>query len=190
MTADTRTAAGSASDATLVERASAGDANAFERLIDVRLDRAYRTALAIVRTDWDARDACQDAFVAAWRELPRLRDKTRFDQWLDRIVVNECRMLLRRRRSRVREIPIDEFSRPEDHPASPSPVEGLADVEVVREAFGRLSADQRMLLALHHGEGRPVAEIASLVGAPSGTVMWRLFSARRALEKALREVSG
>jgi DNA-directed RNA polymerase specialized sigma24 family protein len=45
------------------------------------------------------------------------------------------------------------------------------------------------VLVLHHGEGRPVAEIANLLRVPSGTVMWRLFSARRALEKALREVS-
>src|SRR5215211_1570186 len=183
MTAHARTVVGSASDTTLVERARAGDADAFERLIDLRLNRAYRTALAIVRTDWDARDACQDAFIAAWRELPRLRDATRFDAWLDRIVVNECRMLLRRRRSRVREIPIEELLGSGDQAASPSPLEGLADEELVRQAFGRLSADQRIVLAMHHGEGRPVAEIARLLGVPSGTVMWRLFSARRALEK-------
>jgi RNA polymerase sigma-70 factor (ECF subfamily) len=190
MTTQARTAVGSASDASLVELAQAGDAEAFDRLIDVRLDRVYRTALAIVRTEWDARDACQDAFVAAWRELPRLRNVARFDAWLDRIVVNQCRMLLRRRKSRVREIPFEEFSHSEDHPASPSGVEALADEDLIRQAFGRLSVDQRIVLAMHHGEGRPVAEIARRLAVPAGTVMWRLFNARRALEKALREVSG
>jgi RNA polymerase sigma-70 factor (ECF subfamily) len=189
LTADARTTVRSASDVTLVERARAGDAEAFDRLVDERSGRAYRMALAIVRTEWDARDACQDAFVAAWRELPRLRDVARFDPWLDRIVVNQCRMLLRRRTARVREISIDGFSYEGDHPATPSPMEGLADEELVRQAFGRLSADQRIVLALHHAEGRPVAEIASLLGVPAGTVMWRLFRARRALENALREVS-
>jgi RNA polymerase sigma factor (sigma-70 family) len=51
-----------------------------------------------------------------------------------------------------------------------------------------LSADQRLVLALHHGEGRSVAEIATVLGIPAGTVMWRLYRARRALEKELREV--
>ena len=190
MMADVRTTLGVASDATLVERARAGDADAFERLIDARLDRSYRTALSILRTDWDARDACQDAFVSAWRELPRLRDTTRFDAWLDRIVVNRCRTLLRTRKARVREISIEAFQQGSGDLAGASPIEPLVDEDLVRGAFGRLSADQRLVLALHHGEGRPVAEIARLIGVPAGTVMWRLYQARRRLEKELREVSG
>ena len=188
MTANARIGLGSASDTTLVELAQAGDADAFERLIDARLDRAYRMALAIMRTDWDARDACQDAFLSAWRELPRLRDTARFDAWLDRIVVNQCRTMLRRRKARVREISIDESPQTAVQLTGPSPAETLADEDLVRGALGRLSPDQRLVLALHHGEGRPVAEIASLVGVPAGTVMWRLYRARRALEKELREV--
>jgi RNA polymerase sigma-70 factor, ECF subfamily len=189
MTADSRIAVGSPSDVTLVEHARAGDADAFERLLDTRLDRAYRTALAILRTDWDTRDACQDAFVSAWRELPRLRDPTRFDAWLDRIVVNQCRSLLRSRKARVREISIDEAPQTSAQLRAPSSVEALADDDLVRRAFERLSGDQRLVLALHHGEGRAVAEIASVIGVPAGTVMWRLYRARRALEQALREES-
>jgi RNA polymerase sigma-70 factor (ECF subfamily) len=190
MTAESRIAVGPARDVTLVERARAGDAAAFELLMDGRLDRTYRMALTILRTDWDARDACQEAFVSAWRELPRLRDPTRFDAWLDRIVVNQSRTLLRRRKARVREISIEDSPRESADVAGPSEIETLADEELVRQAFGRLSADQRLVLGLHHGEGRPVAEIARLLGVPAGTVMWRLYRARRALEKELREVSG
>jgi RNA polymerase sigma-70 factor, ECF subfamily len=189
MTANARIGLGSESDPTLVERARAGDADAFEALMDASLDRAYRTALAILRTDWDARDACQDAFVSAWRELPRLRDVARFDAWLDRIVVNECRALLRRRKARVREISLDESAETTGDLSGPSPIDSLADEDLVRMAFARLPADQRTVLGLHHGEGRPVAEMAKLLGIPAGTVMWRLYRARRALEKALREVS-
>jgi len=188
MTANAPIAVGSASDTTLVERARAGDGAAFERLIDARIDRAYRMALAILRTDWDARDACQDAFVAAWWGLPRLRDTTRFDAWLDRIVVNQCRTLLRRRKARVREISIEASPQASGDLPGPSPIEALADEDLVRRAFGQLSADQRLVLALHHGEGRSVAEIATVLGIPAGTVMWRLYRARRALEKELREV--
>ena len=189
MTANARLGLGSTGDLTLLERARAGDADAFERLMDARLDRAYRMAFAILRTDWDARDACQDAFVAAWRELPRLRDITRFDAWLDRIVVNRCRTVLRGRKARVREISIDATLQASDALSAPSAIDALADVDLVRRAFARLPADQRLVLALHHGEGRPVADIASLIGVPAGTVMWRLYRARRSLEKDLREVS-
>jgi RNA polymerase sigma-70 factor, ECF subfamily len=189
VTANTRIGLGSASDLTLVERARAGDAEAFERVIDSRLDRAYRTALAILRTEWDARDACQDAFVAAWRELPRLRDAARFDAWLDRIVVNQCRTSLRRRKARIREISLDESQQTSRPLTGPSPVEAIADEDLVRRAFERLSPDQRLVIALHHGEGRPISEIASLIGVPAGTVMWRLYRARRSLEKELGEVS-
>jgi RNA polymerase sigma-70 factor (ECF subfamily) len=189
VTANVGIGLGSASDTTLVELARTGDADAFESLIDARLDRAYRMALTILRSDWDARDACQDAFISAWRELPRLRDTTRFDAWLDRIVVNQCRTLLRSRKSRVREISIDASPPASGDPPGPSAIEALADTDLVRRAFARLSADQRLVLALHHGEGRPVAEIARLIGVPAGTVMWRLYRARRALEKELREES-
>ena len=192
MDATLRVGAGTrpASDRSLVERARSGDVRAFEDLLDRSLDRAYRTALAILRTDWDARDACQEALVDAWRELPTLRDAERFDAWLDRIVVNRCRTLLRRRRSRVREVVIDDASPAHQVASAERPLgEATAEQEAVRQAFARLSADQASILALHHGEGRPVKEIAALLGIPAGTVMWRLHAARRALEKALREVS-
>ena len=188
MKANARSRAESASERTLVERARAGDADSFERLMATRLDRAYRMANAILRTEWDARDACQDAFVAAWRQLPTLRDPDRFDAWLDRIVANQCRTQLRRRKARVREISIDTLTEAPD--AAPGPgVDSLADEDLVRTAFARLPGDQRIVLALHHGEGRPVAEIARLLGIPAGTVMWRLYRARRALEQQLREVA-
>ena len=86
----------------LVERAQAGDPDAFTLLIEARLDRMYRLALAILGHEADARDAMQETMTAMWRDLPTLRDPTRFDVWSDRILVNACRLALRRRaRSRV-----------------------------------------------------------------------------------------
>ena len=90
----------------VVRLASRGDAAAFEQLLAERADRAFRIARAILGNDADARDATQDAFVSAWRDLPRLRDPDKFDAWLRRILVNACRTQLRGRR-RVHEISID-----------------------------------------------------------------------------------
>ena len=89
----------------LVERARRGDREAYEELVRRRIDSMVRTARAILGHEADAQDAVQEAFVAAWRRLPGLRDPERFDAWLGRILLNACRMALRRRRG-VREIRI------------------------------------------------------------------------------------
>ena len=93
-----------ADEARLLERAADGDAEAFDALLRPRLDRLFRIAVAILRSEPDARDAVQDGSLRAWSALPRLRDRDRFDAWLTQIVVNGCRSLLRnRRRDRLRE---------------------------------------------------------------------------------------
>ena len=179
-------------DAALVRSAQQGDVAAFDRLAAARIDRTYRLAVAILRSEPDARDAVQEAFVAAWRELPRLRDPVSFDAWLDRIIVNACRMALRHRRVvRLREIDVGDPSAspgPESD-AGPAPDDAVADVGLVRRAMGRLDAGKRAILVLHHVEDRPLGEIAAVLGVPVGTVKWRLHNARAALEHALEEES-
>ena len=106
-------------DARLLERAAEGDVDAFDVLLRPRLDRLFRMAVAITRSEADARDAVQEASVHAWRELPRLRDRERFDAWLAQILVNACRSLLRRRRrTSVREIDVDAIAGPAAETAS------------------------------------------------------------------------
>jgi len=92
----------SADDA-LVRRARLGDAAAFETLLATRIDRCYRLAWSILLNDEDAADATQEAFVAAWRQLPRLRDSSAFDGWLNLIVANAARMA-RLHQVRLREV--------------------------------------------------------------------------------------
>lgn len=180
---------GEAPDVALVRLAQRGDAAAFDRLAGARIDRSYRLAVAILHSEPDARDAVQEAFVAAWRQLPKLRDPASFDAWLERIVVNACRMALRHRKVvRVREIDVSDP--PEQRAGAreaPGPDDEIASVDLVRRALGRLDADKRAILVLHHVEERPVAEIAATLGIPAGTVKWRLHAARAALEKALEE---
>jgi RNA polymerase sigma-70 factor (ECF subfamily) len=168
-------------DRTLVERARDGDRDAFEALMKDRIDRVYQLSLAIVANEADARDATQESFVAAWRHLPRLRDADRFEAWLSRLVVNSARMALRARRRRgVREIPAHEIlSGFGAHDPS------IGDEVHLAAALGRLAPDQRAILALHHLEDRSIAEIASILDIPPGTVKSRLFTARQALVRAL-----
>jgi RNA polymerase sigma-70 factor (ECF subfamily) len=173
----------------LLTLAAAGDADAFDALLRPRLDRLFRLAIAITRSEADARDATQDACVLAWRELPRLRDRGRFDPWLSQIVVNSCRMLLRRnRRGTIREISMDDPLRPvtREEPTDAAEVDKFGETEAIQAAFERLDPAVRSLLVLHYVEGRPLADIAKVIGSPVGTIKWRLSNARAALEKALK----
>ena len=163
----------------LVARASAGDRDAFAVLIDARADQLLRTARAILRSEAEAHDATQTTLISAWVHLPSLRDPERFDAWLQRTLVNECRQQLRRR-SRAREVELED-SGVEHGDHAGSRIETMA----VRNAFARLSVDDRHLLLLHHLHGMPVAELASQLGVAIGTAKSRLFRARQALERAL-----
>jgi RNA polymerase sigma-70 factor (ECF subfamily) len=174
-------------DAALVELAQQGDTAAFEALVKTRIDRLFRTAMGILGSEADARDATQEAFLSAWRQLPRLHDVDRFDAWLGRVLLNACRMALRHRR-RVHEVSMDALL---DMGRDPSrPVHGpdeAGEARTINEAFASLGADDRALLLLHHVDREPVAEIARLLGKPVGTVKWRLHVARQALDRALQQ---
>ena len=184
-------AATSAVDA-LVRRARTGDPAAFEILIDSRIDRCYRLAWSILSNDADAADATQDALVAAWRQLPRLRDPATFDGWLNRIVANAA-LMARRHRVRLREVsvrpayPGGETPQPEPRQDAQArtAMDEFVDNDAIARAFDRLRPKDRMILVLHHAEERPVAEIARSLGIPVGTAKWRLHAARIALEKAM-----
>lgn len=166
----------------LVRRAAHGDAAAFEQLVTTRADRVFRIARAILGNDADAGDAAQDAFVSAWRELPRLRDPDSFDAWLRRILVNACRARLRGRR-RVREISLDVSH--DRHEPGPTLSDQVGDTDLLSHAFERLDPDKRSILVLHYLDHEPVATIASALGVPIGTAKWRLSEARAALARAL-----
>ncbi len=183
----------SATDDSLVRRAASGEVAAFDALMASRLDRCYRLAWSILENDADAADATQEGFVAAWRELPRLRDLAAFDGWLNRIVANAA-LMGRRHRRRLREVQVapsnadadgaatwDRQSAPDHSTESDAAVER----DAMARAFNRLRSAERAILVLHHVDERPVAEIARALGIPIGTAKWRLHAARKALERAI-----
>jgi RNA polymerase sigma-70 factor (ECF subfamily) len=178
-------------DQGLIQRARDGDADAFEALAAGRISVAYRLASAILGSQAAAAAATQNALLAAWRELPNLRDLDRFDAWFHRILVNECRMQVRHQ-SRQHEVEVAE-TRQDPERSDPRAVDAstlqLVEVlDLLDGAFERLEADDRAMVVLHHLEGRPLAEIASLLHMPVGTVKWRLHQARGVLQHALETV--
>jgi RNA polymerase sigma-70 factor (ECF subfamily) len=173
---------GPAIDRSTIDRARNGDRDAFELIVRARKDAVYRLSFAILGDEADARDAAQETLVTAWRRLIDLRDAARIDPWLQRIVVNAARQVIRgNRRRRAREIPA----------SSVTALESLAvhgegnDAATLGAALATLPIEQRSILALHHLEGRGLAELADILAIPVGTAKSRLFAARRALAGAI-----
>ena len=166
-------------DRELLVRAKAGDREAFEQIVVAKGEPLFRTAMAILGNEADARDATQEAFVSAWRAIGSLKDFDRFDAWMGRVLINACRMTLRtRRRTTAVALP--------DIPSGDGSAR-LAETADFDAAFDRLTVDQRALLVLHHLHGYGVREIAAWLGIPTGTIKWRLSRARRALAAELGE---
>jgi RNA polymerase sigma-70 factor (ECF subfamily) len=165
----------------LVERAREGDDVAFSELVDLDGDLCYAIAYRILRDPERAQDAVQQAFLLAWRELPRLRDPERFGPWLHRLLVNACYEELRRHRRWSTHIRV----LPADGPSEPDPTVSDDDRDALDRAFRRLSPEHRAVFVLHHHAGHPLAEIAEIVGAPVGTVKSRLHYATRTLRAAI-----
>ena len=165
----------------LVEQAREGDDAAFTELVDLDGDLCYAIAYRILRDAERAQDAVQQAFLLAWRELPRLRDPERFGPWLHRLLVNACYEELRRHRrwsTHIRILPVD-------GPGGPDPTVSVDDRDALDRAFERLTPQHRAVFVLHHHAGLSLAEVADVVGVPVGTVKSRLHYATRTLRTAI-----
>lgn len=166
----------------LVQRARDGDEEAFTQLVDLDGDRCFAIACRILRDIDRAKDAVQQAYLLAWRELPRLRELDRYEVWLYRLLVNACYEEARRHKrwsTRVRVLPMD-------GPTAPDPIVSVDDRDALERAFARLSPEQRAVFVMHHHAGLPMATIAEVVGVPVGTVKSRLHHSIKNLRAALR----
>jgi RNA polymerase sigma-70 factor, ECF subfamily len=165
----------------LVEQAQRGDHDAFavlSRATAARLDAAARL---ILRDPEAAKDAVQDAYVRAWRDLRGLRDADRFDQWLYRLLANACRDQLRRRSHRPVEVELADV----DHPTAPDAYASWGDRDQMERGFRSLKPEQRAVVVLHYYLGLPLPEAAATLGIPLGTAKSRLHHSLRALRAAL-----
>src|SRR4051794_7767054 len=157
-----------------------GDHDAFAALITAATARLYALACLILRDSDRAEDATQEAFVRAWREIPRLRDADRFDAWLRRLVVNACYDESRRvtRRAEVSLYSIGDR-------AVIDTTAARAESDRVERAFRQLPLDQRAVLVLQHYESLSHTEIAATLGIPVGTVKSRVRYGVAAMRAAL-----
>ncbi len=167
----------------LVERAAAGDQDAFAALARLSSNRLFSVALRILRDRYLAEEALQGALITIWNELPRLRDPERFEAWSYRVIVRASTEHARRERRGGALVQL----LPDDADASPAPDQygAVADKDQLERGFRRLTPEQRAVLVLRHYSGQSLAEIADVLGIPAGTAASRLHHATRALRAAL-----
>ena len=165
----------------LVERAGRGDHDAFALLVRSTIAQQEAVARLVLRDPELARDAVQDAFIRAWRDLPGLREPTRFDAWLHRLTVNASLDVARRRRRRPKEVELAPIAAP----SIPDATNTIADRDQLERGFRHLTTEHRAVLVLHYYTGMSVPEIARTLGIPLGTAQSRLGRALAALRAAL-----
>lgn len=176
----------------LVARARDGDRRAFGELVSRYMRPAYFTALGLVGSHDDALDLSQEAFARAFRARTRLDAGRPFYPWLYQIVRRLCFNFLRdrkTRRSRLEEAAswlVDETAG--SPPASPAREAERAELRArVEAAIDELPLHQRETLVLREFDGLSYREIAELLEIPIGTVMSRLYAARKSLAAALED---
>lgn len=165
----------------LVERAGRGDHDAFALLVGASVAQLEAVARLVLRDPELARDAVQDAYIRAWRDLPGLRDPDRFNAWLHRLTVNACFDAARRRRRRPIEVQLTELA----PPVVGDFVGPLAERDQLEHGFRRLTTEHRAVLVLHYYVGMSVPAVAETLGIPLGTAQSRLGRALVALRDAI-----
>ena len=180
----------------LVKRSQAGDTEAFGRLVTLNRDRVYMIATQMLRNSDDALDIVQETFLRAWKSLARFDGAATFGSWVARIATNASIDLIRRRQAHpqteIESAPmtIDAASRTTpSRPAKPGESIDRAEIrERFEAALGTLSPEHRAVIVLKELEDLSYQEIADSVGCSIGTVMSRLFYARKKLQSQLRDL--
>ncbi|MGN6182330.1 MAG: sigma-70 family RNA polymerase sigma factor [Thermoanaerobaculia bacterium] len=184
------------SERALVSRLQAGDASAFEQLVRQQTPVLLRVARRFMKSEDDARDAVQDAFVAAFKSIRNFGANAQLSTWLHRIVINACLMRLRTQRRR-REEDLEDYLprfRDDGHQVTPSQqwnetaetiLERTELVGIVRAEIDQLPDTYREVLLLRDIEELSTEETAAMLGITGNAVKIRLHRARQALRTRL-----
>lgn len=192
----TDTGHSSADDQALVRAAQRGDMSSFEELVVRHRDKIYARAYSMMRNEEEAVDLSQEAWVKGWQRLAQFHGESSFGTWMTRIVINLCLDQLRKHK-RQRTESIEEMGEESGGVERQMPVvtlnptAGLERGELrqrIDRALGQLSYEHRTVLVLHEFEELEYKEIAKVMGCSIGTVMSRLFYARRKMAALLTDL--
>ncbi len=177
-------------DSDLIAQAAAGDAAAFQALVERHRSMVYRVAFQFAGNHHDAEDIAQEVFIKVYRSLDRFRQDAQLSSWLYRIVMNAC-IDHRRRHSPAGSAPFGEdaeqkmLNTPE---VTPGPEERAYAGEIgslLESAVAALPKGQRIVFVMRHHQGLKLGEIANALGLAEGTVKRQLHAAVHRLRSVL-----
>jgi RNA polymerase sigma-70 factor (ECF subfamily) len=179
-------------DRELVDAVRGGDREAFRTLFERYNRRAYALALGVVRQADDALDVVQDAFIKAHKHLDKFEGTSSFYTWLYRIVMNLAIDHLRKHK-RLTELRDDEGGEDSLLPQllGGNPGRALMDKEIrerIDRALAELSDNHRSVLVMRELEGLSYEDMAQVMGCSKGTIMSRLFHARKNMQRMLADL--
>jgi RNA polymerase sigma-70 factor (ECF subfamily) len=195
----TEATASDVSELELVKRCQQGETAAFDELVTRYRTRVFGMIYNMVHNEQDAWDLAQDSFVKAWKSLPRFRGKSSFYTWVYRIVMNVTIDWLRKKQVKGAGLEFDDaIQLREVDPATKTlpraealPHERMERDEVrarIDQAIAQLSPEHRAVILMKETEDMQYHEIAEALGCSIGTVMSRLFYARKRLQNSLKDV--
>jgi RNA polymerase sigma-70 factor (ECF subfamily) len=181
------------SDEQIVERALTGDAEAFGEIVQRWERRIFALAFGMLGREEDARDATQETFLAAFRNLRAFRGEAKVSSWLHRIAVNQC--ITRQRRAKVRNESALETEQEKNAASFAAPlhyspvrvVEGWETTAAVRLAVNSLPLELRQVVVMKEFEELTFKEIAEALDLPLSTVKSRLYTALKQLQMRLHK---
>jgi RNA polymerase sigma-70 factor (ECF subfamily) len=174
------------SDAILVTRAKAGDREALDALCSRHAPKVERLARHLLRDPEDARDAAQEALAKLCVRLRQFRGEAQFSTWLHRLVVNTCRDVAERQRTRTHEPLPEELGDDVEH----DPARGVRISELRRElcdSLAGISPEQAQVIVLKHALGYTFEEIAAAADMPVGTAKCHAHRGRNRLRERLED---
>jgi RNA polymerase sigma-70 factor (ECF subfamily) len=185
-----------AGDIALVRRVQKGDKAAFDALVLKYQHKVLKLVQRYVRNPAEAEDIAQEAFIKAYRALPAFRGDSAFYTWLYRIAINTAKnsLVASRRRPVSYDLDLQDGTQVQAHArlSDGETPEALALTEEIRrtvnEAIEALPDDLRLAIVLRELEGLSYEDIARTMECPVGTVRSRIFRAREAIDRSLREV--
>lgn len=173
-------------DEQIVQRTLSGETEAFGLLIERWEKKIYSLALRMLGQSEDARDAAQDVFLTAYRNLRQFRGDARFSSWLYRIAINCCYNKLREKHAE--HAPLDEASAIAVEDPVVSRIQRQQVADRVRRAVHALPPDLRQVVIMKEYEGLTFAEIAEILNIPVSTAKTRLYTGLDQLRKRLISV--
>lgn len=160
----------------LIEEVKNRNPDAFEQLMQPQLQRMYRIAISMLHNEEDAADAIQETVLRCWKKIGQLKNEEYFETWLTRILINQCKNVLKQRRKIV---PIEEFPEliHEEHYFT----------DEWKKILSNLSEKYQIVMELYYVEGFSAKEIAKMLHITEVNVRSRMLRGRKQLEQILSE---